>query len=218
MEISPKRKIMQWTARRPPTSGPGSGRDAWVRFAMAIAQANRILWETIETRSQRIGDLEAELMVLRGRVTVDPIGIRWTAGQNRDPLPAAAELAQRLAPKLVRHSEMSNRYQPANRRFRLFGGQRLHDEVVEGRRQDARRNVLFDMADAQAAGSSNATRRGLERSRKAGNTAKVGGDGGRSRVDLPRPLAATHHPRRTRRVQPVKSRRLPSPSQGIIVR
>ena len=74
MEISPKRKMVQWTARCPPPSGPGSGRDAWRRFAMAIAQANRLLWETIEAQSQTIDDLEAELKVLRRRVTANPVG------------------------------------------------------------------------------------------------------------------------------------------------
>ena len=41
---------------------------------MAIAQANRLLWETIEAQSQTIDDLEAELMVLRRRVTANPVG------------------------------------------------------------------------------------------------------------------------------------------------
>ena len=71
MEDKSKRQIVQWTARRPPPSGPGSGRDDWMRFAMAISQANRMLWEAMETQSRTIDDLEAEIMRLR--VGADPV-------------------------------------------------------------------------------------------------------------------------------------------------
>jgi hypothetical protein len=40
MKTFRKGNIVQWTVRRPPPSGPGSGRDEWVRFAMGIAEAN----------------------------------------------------------------------------------------------------------------------------------------------------------------------------------
>jgi hypothetical protein len=65
-----KGEIVQWTVRRPPPSGPGSGRDAWVRFAMGIGETNRILWDTTQAQSQLICNLEAELVLLRQQIKV----------------------------------------------------------------------------------------------------------------------------------------------------
>ena len=65
----------------------GSGRDAWLRFAMALAQANRMLGDTVEMQSRTIDDLEAELMRLRGRVPADPPG-ESVEGACRERSPA----------------------------------------------------------------------------------------------------------------------------------
>ncbi len=54
--------------QRPPSRGPGSGKEAWVCYALELADANAGWLETIERQSAVIRDLQAEVALLRRQI------------------------------------------------------------------------------------------------------------------------------------------------------
>lgn len=52
----------------PPSRGPGSGKDAWVRQALELLDANSGLSRVIDDQSELIRDLKAEIELLRRQV------------------------------------------------------------------------------------------------------------------------------------------------------
>ena len=59
----------EWTTfARPPSAGPGSGKAAWVEFANRTVDANANLAELVDSQSQTIRELRAEVELLRGQI------------------------------------------------------------------------------------------------------------------------------------------------------
>ena len=57
---------VQWTElKRPPSRGPGSGKDAWVAYAQETARGNAQMQELLDRQSAVIRRLEAEVERLR---------------------------------------------------------------------------------------------------------------------------------------------------------
>jgi Trp operon repressor len=52
----------------PPTRGPGSGKSAWVAFAVEQAANAEALWTIIDEQSATIRELQAEVELLRGQI------------------------------------------------------------------------------------------------------------------------------------------------------
>ncbi|UOM34865.1 helix-turn-helix domain-containing protein [Acuticoccus sp. I52.16.1] len=53
---------------RPPSSGPGSGKDAWRAYAVAMSDGNEYLWSLLEHQSAAIRELTAEVELLRTQI------------------------------------------------------------------------------------------------------------------------------------------------------
>lgn len=53
----------------PPALGPGSGKDAWMRFARDMADSNGELWDMVERQSEAIRELEAEVELLKSQIS-----------------------------------------------------------------------------------------------------------------------------------------------------
>jgi hypothetical protein len=74
----------RWTTiPRPRSQGPGSGKAAWVAYALAVADANRALRELIEEQSAAIRALKGEVALLKRQIAA-----RRPKG-GRAPLPEA---------------------------------------------------------------------------------------------------------------------------------
>jgi hypothetical protein len=54
--------------KRPPSRGPGSGKEAWVRYALELSDANAGWMETVEQQSAVIRELKAEIELLHRQV------------------------------------------------------------------------------------------------------------------------------------------------------
>ena len=68
MKSDPMEEIEVTTIRQPPSRGPGSGKDAWVSYALERAQTCDQLWQIIDDQSAAIRDLEAEIRLMREQV------------------------------------------------------------------------------------------------------------------------------------------------------
>lgn len=69
MREDPAKSVDSVTVHYPPSSGPGSGKDAWVRFARRIGESNGALWQTIRDQSAIIDSLQRENEGLRKRIS-----------------------------------------------------------------------------------------------------------------------------------------------------
>ena len=52
----------------PPSRGPGSGKAAWVEYAVAQAKNGARLWAIIDDQSATIRELQAEIELLRAQI------------------------------------------------------------------------------------------------------------------------------------------------------
>lgn len=52
----------------PPSRGPGSGKAAWVEYAIAQANNGAVLWGIIDDQSATIRELQAEIELLRAQI------------------------------------------------------------------------------------------------------------------------------------------------------
>jgi hypothetical protein len=69
--------VTPYTIKEPPNRGPGSGKAAWVRYALELLDANRGWQETVEEQSTAIRELKAEIALLKRQIaTRKPKGAR----------------------------------------------------------------------------------------------------------------------------------------------
>ena len=68
MKSDPMDEVNRVTVERPPSRGPGSGKEAWVRFALDMAESNGTLWEMVDRQSELIRELQAEIGLLRNQI------------------------------------------------------------------------------------------------------------------------------------------------------
>lgn len=68
MKSDPMDNVKVTTARRPPSRGPGSGKDAWVSYALDREENEGTLWKIIREQSAAIRDLQAEVELLRVQI------------------------------------------------------------------------------------------------------------------------------------------------------
>jgi DNA invertase Pin-like site-specific DNA recombinase len=66
--IEPPPDITTTTLRWPPTTGRGSGKDAWQAIAHDLHQANESLSAIIKDQDRRIDELQAEVQLLRQQI------------------------------------------------------------------------------------------------------------------------------------------------------
>lgn len=84
--------VKQTTVRRPPSRGPGSGKDAWVQFAENMAETNGTLWDVVDRQSRLIAKLQGEVELLRRQVAE-----RKPPGRARTPDAVVARIERDLA-------------------------------------------------------------------------------------------------------------------------
>lgn len=68
MKTDPMDEVKVTTTRQPPSQGPGSGRAAWVAYALERADTCASLWQIVDDQSAAIRDLQAEIELLRAQV------------------------------------------------------------------------------------------------------------------------------------------------------
>lgn len=76
MKSDPMHEVTTTTIRRPPSRGPGSGKEAWVAYALDRAETCATLWQIVDDQSAVIRDLEAEIRLLREQVAARKPGGR----------------------------------------------------------------------------------------------------------------------------------------------
>lgn len=69
MKTDPMDDVNVTAARAmPPSRGPGSGKAAWVEYALSQAQNGQTLWGIIDDQSATIRELQAEVELLRKQI------------------------------------------------------------------------------------------------------------------------------------------------------
>src|SRR5690625_2437444 len=69
---------------RPPSRGPGSGKDAWIAFAEELSEANRNWNALAEEQSAVIRELKAEIALLREQIAArKPEGSRQRLADDK---------------------------------------------------------------------------------------------------------------------------------------
>lgn len=68
MKTDPMDNLTVTTIQQPPSHGPGSGKAAWVSYAMVQADNVGNLWSIIDEQSATIHELQAEIELLRKQI------------------------------------------------------------------------------------------------------------------------------------------------------
>lgn len=68
MKSDPMDSVRVTTIRTPPSRGPGSGKAAWVAYALERAETCETLWQIVDEQSAAIRDLQAEIELLRAQI------------------------------------------------------------------------------------------------------------------------------------------------------
>lgn len=68
MKPDPISETIITSIKRPARQGPGSGKEAWIRYADAVSDANVSAFDLIEKQSATIRELQAEIELLRGQI------------------------------------------------------------------------------------------------------------------------------------------------------
>lgn len=68
MKSDPADNLQSISATRPPSRGPGSGKEAWVRFATEMCDSNEVLWRFVDDQTATIKELQAEIELLRNQI------------------------------------------------------------------------------------------------------------------------------------------------------
>ena len=69
VKTDPSDTVETQSLRLPPSSGPGSGKDAWMAVARDVLDANENLARIMEEQRKTIRDLEAEIGLLREQIS-----------------------------------------------------------------------------------------------------------------------------------------------------
>ena len=84
MKPDPADSLTITSVMRPASRGPGSGKDAWVRFAETMADSTESLFQTCEEQSRMITDLQTRLDRLQRHIaTRKPKGGRPPISEDR---------------------------------------------------------------------------------------------------------------------------------------
>lgn len=54
--------------KRPPSQGPGSGKAAWVAYAVEVSSGNEFAFDMVDQQSATIRELRAEIALLRKQI------------------------------------------------------------------------------------------------------------------------------------------------------
>lgn len=68
MKSDPMDGVQVTTIRQPPSRGPGSGKEAWVAYALDRADTCATLWQIVDEQSEAIRDLRAEIELLQAQI------------------------------------------------------------------------------------------------------------------------------------------------------